>query len=270
MGGKSKSFKMKLKKINYTLNDFTKPGPLLGRLYRIVKATLCPEMSYSFFLDFYLKSKPHSMQITFLQARGVDVGFFTCTYAFQQLLNEKTVVCRVAIGIIEEHQRGNMPFASLCRRIISYKLRHPFRPVYLVAYLANPFVYVAIARYTAEFWPNRNKETPAFILKLKKSILTAGNLGETEVRPFVLLIHFRVRLAHSLIKRILNSGDPDLKYYVKINPEFQNQMGVMTIVPVRWHNIISNIWKAMIVRPMNKFGFQIRLIFEVIKDAWRK
>ena len=46
-----------------------------------------------------------------------------------------------------------------------------------------------------------------------------------------------------------------------INPGFLNQMGVMTIVPVRWYNIIANIWKAMIVRPLKKVMVNMSRMF---------
>lgn len=243
---------MKLKKEHYTITDFQKPDPLLRRLFLILKATLCPEMSYFKFLKFYLNSKPHCIQLTFLQEQGNDIGFFTCTYSYTKLADQKSTICRVAIGILSQFQGGAMPFGLLCRRIIYYRMQNPFQPIYMVAYLANPIVYATIAKYTAAYWPCRLKETPAFINELKDSILVAGQMENLEVRPFVLRIHFAVHLSDVLIKRIHDSNNPDIKYYLGINPGFLNQMGVMTIVPVRWYNIIANIWKAMIVRPLKK------------------
>ena len=100
--------------------------------------------------------------------------------------------------------------------------------------------------------PSRLKETPTFINKLKGSILVAGQMAHLEVRPFVLRIHFPVQFSEATLKRIYASNNLDIKYYLDINPDFINQMGVITIVPVRWFNIIANIWKAMIIRPFKK------------------
>lgn len=257
---------MNLKKEHYTITDFSKPAPLLRRLYLIVKNTLCPGMSYLFFLRFYLASKPHLMQITFLTTDGEDAGFFTCTYSFQQLNGHEKVICRVAIGIVEKFQKGNMPFAALCRRIIAYKLKHPYQPVYMVAYLANPFVYAAIARYTAEYWPARQTQSPAFILKLKDSILEAGNMKKNEVSPFVVRIHFKVEMPEKLLHRIYSSNDPDVKFYLRMNPCFENQMGLMTVVPVRWGNVAANIVKAMIIRPLIKQRARIIRVIKALRD----
>lgn len=248
---------MELKKEHYTITDLQKPDPLLRRLYLILKATLCPEMSYRKFLKFYLNSNPHCMQITFLQHQGSDIGFFTCTYSYTQSPHRKSVICRVAIGILSQFQGGAMPFGCLCRRIIYYRILNPLHPIFMVSYLANPIVYATIAKYTATYWPSRLKETPAFINNLKDNILLAGNMINLEVRPFVLRIHFAVHLAASLQKRIFESNNPDVKFYLNINPDFLNQMGVMTIVPVRWSNIFANIWKAMLLRPLKKAGINI-------------
>lgn len=252
---------MKLKKEQYTITHLQKPDPLLRRLFVILKATLCPEMSYRKFLKFYLNSNPHCMQITFLKDNGNDIGFFTCTYSYTQLAGKKSTICRVAIGILSQYQGGVMPFGLLCRRIIYYRMQNPFLPLYVVAYLANPIVYATIAKYTAAYWPSRLKETPAFINKLKDNILVAGNMANLEVKPFVLRIHFAVHLSAALQKRIYESNNPDIKYYLGINPDFLNQMGVMTIVPVRWSNIIANIWKAMVIRPIKKAMFNMTRLF---------
>ena len=261
---------MKLTQQHFTLKDFSKPHPLLRRLFQVVKITLCPGMSYRQFIEYYLNSKPHCMQITFLRQCGEDVGFFTCTYAFQELLNSRKVICRVAIGIISKHQKGGMPFAALCRRIIFYKLRYPLRKVYLIAYLANPFVYAAIAKYTAAYWPNKDKAATQFISALKENLLMAGNLKKNEVSPFVLKIHFHVQMPETLLQRIYTSINPDVLYYLSINPDFKNQMGVMTIIPVGWGNIMANIWKAMIIRPLKKYWLWCRKVMEVQVDLIRR
>ena len=67
--------------------------------------------------------------------------------------------------------------------------------------------------------------------------------------------------ATSIIKRIYDSNNPDIKYYLGINPDFLNQMGVMTIVPERWSNIMANVWKAMIVRPLKKAMLNMSRMF---------
>lgn len=252
---------MKLKKEHHTITSFQKPDPLLRRLYVILKATLCPQICYRKFLKFYLNSNPHCMQITFLQHEGNDIGFFTCTYSNTHLLDKKTVICRVAIGIMSQYHGGVMPFSLLCRRIIHYRIQNPFQPIYMVAYLANPIVYATIAKYTAAYWPSRLEETPAFINKLKDSILQSGQMAHLEVNPFVLRIHFAVQFSDTTLKRIYTSNNPDIKYYLSINPDFQKQMGVITIVPVRWANIVANIWKAMIIRPLKKALFNFSRFF---------
>lgn len=236
---------------NFTITDFSKPSPLMRRLYLIVKETLCPEMDYRFFLHFYLSSKPHHLQVSFLQLNGKDIGFFTCAYAFMPFRNRQVVICRVAIGVLTAYHGGVMPFAALCRRMIAYKLRRPLREVYMVAYLANPIVFSTIARYTAEHWPCR-REPPARILQLKETILKVGNLAKHEIRPWVIKLHFHVALPPELLRRIYASKDPGVQFYLQKIPEVNGEYGLMTIVPVRWGNVLSNLWKVLVVRMVKK------------------
>ena len=254
---------MKMKQEQHTLTgeQLKDPTELFQRLYWIFKETLYPAMTYEKFVKFYTGSKPHYMQITFLTEAGEDIGFFTCAYSHMQLMDRRSTVCRVAIGILKEHHGGKMPFGALCRRIISYKFRHPFTPVYMVAYLANPLVYATIAKYTAEHWPARNKATPQVICDLKENILRESKMQNIEVRDFVLKIHFPVSLSEALIKRIFGSKNPDVKFYLERNPEFTKQMGLMTIVPVRWFNVFANIHKAMVARPLKKTGMGLAKFF---------
>jgi hypothetical protein len=73
---------MKLKKEDYTITDFNKPDLLLMRLYKIMKETVWPAMDYRFFLQFYLNSQPHCIQVTFLQAAGRDEAFLPAPILF--------------------------------------------------------------------------------------------------------------------------------------------------------------------------------------------
>lgn len=237
---------------HFEISSFARSNPLFRRLYSIVRATLCEEMTYPFFLKFYLSAKPHFMQVTFIRSRGEDIGFFTCTYVSQQVCNKEAAICRVAIGVLPQFHGGIMPFGTLCRRIISYKSRHPLRRLYMVAYLANPLVYATIAKYTSEYWPRKDKPAGERICRIKEDILQSGNLKKNETSPFVLHIHFEVHFTEALTQRILNSRNPDVQYYLRLNPDFMKQKGVMTIVPVRWTNILANILKAMLLRPFKK------------------
>ena len=79
----------------------------------------------------------------------------------------------------------------------------------------------------------------------------------------MLKIHFHVQMPETLLQRIYASNNPDVLYYLSINPDFQDQIGVMTIIPVGWSNIMANIWKAMIIRPLKKYWLWCRKVMEV-------
>jgi hypothetical protein len=77
-------------------------------------------------------------------------------------------------------------------------------------------------------------------------------LSGDETTPFVLKIHFQVKFKSSDIDRINNSQNPDVAYYLSINPYYRDQYGVLVLVPVTIPNMAYTMLMYL-CRPVKKW-----------------
>lgn len=70
-------------------------------------------------------------------------------------------------------------------------------------------------------------------------------LKRKEINPFVVKIHFQVKLTDADLKRIQQSKNLHVQYYLAINPGFTDQYGVVVLVPVTFINIVYTLLKFL-------------------------
>lgn len=223
---------------NFDLSDVNSSPSSLEVLFGIFKTTLNPDLTEREFNQYLFGCHPDSFEMSFIYKEQQLAGFATSAAYPRKVNGKKVVILRSAFGILDEYKNGRFPLHSLFYKYMRYKLTHLFTPVYVAGFMANPLMYAMICKYTLRCYPNRKQvKAPAKLLLFKDDLLTSMRLKRKEVAPFVLKIHFQVKFREKDIKRIEGSQDPDVKYYLSINPGYQEQYGVLVLVPVTLPNM---------------------------------
>jgi len=123
----------------------------------------------------------------------------------------------------------------------------------ITAYVANPLVYAMICKRATLVYPKEGLAAPPAINQLRENILRCHGFGGEAIVPFVLNIPFQVWFSPKDKARIYTSQDSHVKYYLKLNPCFQNQTGLLTLIPVTWYNPIACIIHSITGYPLKKF-----------------
>lgn len=237
---------------NYDLSDINSSSSSLDILYGIFKATLNPDLTEREFNQYLFGCHPDSFEMSFIYKDETLAGFATSVAYPRKINDKKVIVLRSAFGMLDTYKKGNFPLHSLFYKYIRYKLKHLFTPVYVAGFMANPLMYAMICKYTLRCYPNRKQvqHTPQ-ILSFKDELLASMNLKKRETAPFVLKIHFQVKFKSSDIERINRTSNRDVAYYLSINPQFQQQYGVLVLVPVTIPNMAYTIMMYL-CRPVKK------------------
>lgn len=235
-----------------TLSNFDEPNTTLRELYKIFSETLNKDLSYREFRFFYFRHRPHYMDISFLEDKGVIVGFLCVTFYSHQLSGKLYTICRGAAGIREEYRGGQLPSWLLCWKYIQYKLRHPLETMYITGYMANPILYSMICKYTHKVYPKAGIPVPSKIEALKDQLIAYYGLQKKVVAGFALRIHFQVHINKKDEARIFSGKDRDINFYLSINRNFQSQVGVLTIIPVTWYNVLISAIRGLLIKPLEK------------------
>ena len=238
------------------LNKNFESDPNFQTLYHIFEATLKPGMRYREFKAYFASSRLEYIDVTFILLNQKIIGF--CSAAFyESIINErKYTIGRAATGILEIHRGRTLPKWKLYKKYIQYWLKHPFRHIILSAYVANPLIYAMICKYTGVAFPRFNSAPPASIVNIKDQLLRSQNLHVRENPAFVVEIHFCVDISDLEQQRIFNSTNGDVKYFLKINPRFRQQYGVLVIIPVHFRNIIYSSGRFLYYT-VGKYGFKL-------------
>lgn len=224
-------------------------------LYGIFSATLYPGMSFREFRAFYSSKTLDYIDVTFIYSGAALIGFCGAAFYAVTINDCPVVIGRAATGILPAERGGRLPRWPLYAKYMRYKMKHPFTDILLTIYVANPLIYSMICRYTGIVYPRLSVDVTGKIIQLKNGILQHSGLEKREMSPFVVRIHFKVQLGEDILKRSLESDDVFVRYYLAINPGFQKQDGVLTIVPVTWENVLRScgrLIKAYLLKGTNR------------------
>ncbi len=215
-------------------------NPAFWKLYSIFKDTLNPGMDFRVFRKYYYTEGFQYIDVSFLEINKKTVGF--CAAAFYNSGKGKNdfVLARSATGILQEARGQGLPKWILYLKYIKYKTIHPLSNLVLSGYIANPLIYAMICKYTGIVYPRLSQQIPAGFTGLRKQILQRSGIDKAPDNDFVFKIHFQVNMGADILKRITDSKDIYVKYFLSINPRFLEQFGLMVIIPVTWENIIKS------------------------------
>ncbi len=230
---------------HYDLSDINASDTFLNKLYEIFKTTLNPGLTEREFRYYYFSQHPDNMEFTLIYHADELAGFCSAAAYPRRLNGKKVVIIRSAFGLLNKYKNGRFPLQGLFYKYMRYKFAHPFTPVYVAGFMANPFMYAMICKYTRVCYPRWDRNTPPEVLEFKDSLLESMRMTRKETAPFVLKIHFQVHFTPEELERFNTSQDKDVKHFLSINPSFTEQMGVLVLVPVTFSNMLYTMGRHM-------------------------
>jgi hypothetical protein len=243
------------------ITEYSEKNQDFQTLFSIFRATLKPDMRFREFKAYFFSAKLDYIDVTFVLLDQKIIGFCSAAFYKSIINNEKHIIGRAATGIMENHRGNALPKWKLYKKYIYYWIKHPFQKIILSAYVANPLIYAMICKYTGVAYPQSSLEPPANIINLKNELLLSQNLLAKENPPFVVEIHFCVAISNAEQERIFKSNDGAIKYFLKINPKFRQQHGVLVIIPINLKNIMHSSFKFLYYN-CKPFFLDVMMIFQ--------
>lgn len=227
------------------LPEFDESDPGWLSFYNIFRNTLNPGLPFRVFKAYLFFKDPIDIDVSFLyndeDEEDQPIGFVSTAYYHYELGGKDITIARGAAGVLPEKRGGMLPSFALCKKYINYKLRHPFEDVYITGYMANPILYSMMCKYTHLVYPKANIKESFFIEGLKSYILESKH----RVGRHLVQLHFKVALCAADRKRIAESNDRDVRHFLTLNPGFGESLGLFTIIPLSWWNIVASLLRAL-------------------------
>ena len=153
--------------------------------------------------------------------------------------DEITAIFRAEAGLLRPYRRKHSTLSLAFSEFFRYKCFHPSRKAYYLGTLVHPSSYHLVFRHCYEMYPTYNRETPPDILRLMCDMAKNFGIGPTcRDNPLIVQAGWRVRNDREDLEFWSQSDKPDVKFFLKTNPGYREGEGLLTLVPIKWKNLL--------------------------------
>lgn len=200
---------------------------------------------------------PHAIRTKLRVFNNINsnaVGY-CALHVYEKMINsEKLVIFRVETGMIREYRKQGNVFSFFFKEAIKYKVLHPFKKSYLFCTLIHPSSYHLISKYFFHYYPNKNIVTPSDILELMNQI--ADSFQEVKIPDSTTGVRNVGRITRQTPEEQREwamSPEPDTRFFLKMNPDYNKGHGLMTLVPMSILNILMTTFTFLFYKGSNQF-----------------
>lgn len=173
-------------------------------------------------------------------ARGEWVGYEALHRYRFRLSGRELIIFRAQAGILKPYRGQGSSFHFGLRQTLGYKLCHPAARTFLLFTLVHPSSYHLLAQHCHELYPHPLHPTPPPIRALIHDLAAAFDeprppLADT---PEIRQVGWITRDDEDDTAFWQNSTQPDVRYFLRVNPGYGLGHGLLTLVPVTWKNLL--------------------------------
>lgn len=191
------------------------------------------------FSSYIFNPKATSQKVMLLHNETAIIGY-CAVHFFKVIANNKYHVIRAEAGILPEY-RGNSPLSGfMFIEIFKYALRHAFRNVYYLGTLVHPSSYHNFNKFCDLVYPSLNQETPQIIInKINELVQYFDIKRHGNVEDLTCDVGWCTREEADEQLRWQQRKEEDIKYYLRRNPAYKDGVGLITIIPCTFINLLS-------------------------------
>lgn len=203
-------------------------GPLLYDIFcesygALSMETVCDEIIF----------RPGARIPLFVDERGVVVGFGSVRVVPFEVDGRTVGIVEAGVYIRRGFSAGAQAIRWGLLEPLRFKLLNPFTPLYYVMEALTPVSYRRGRRTLNTVWPNPEQELPPEAQSLLSAVLRARGLKNSGAHPAV--ARYPDPASHQNAGHVRHSNtladDPDVNFYLKLNPNFAQGDILCTVSP---------------------------------------
>ncbi len=137
--------------------------------------------------------------------------------------------------------RGGMPAAFFgLRQALRFKLREPRTPLAYMTRSSSPAVYRLLASTMPRMYPSCKHETPADVESLVRTYCAQWHYEPVSENPW---IQRSPAMPHNPSRLRRLETEPDVRFYMELNPNWANGESVLTWIPLTVANIVGGLFR---------------------------
>lgn len=219
---------------------------LAKQLYK-VHTEIFDGVDYSSFKNYILAPKADRTRIhTFTNRAGEAVGYIAIHDLLVPVKGRRLRIIRTEVGLQRAYRGHNLALRILLRECIRAWFQNYGRNLWFMATPVHPNPYCSAANQMAEMYPRTGQRTPTHIQTLMEQL---GQKLQLETPQNGLKwqrkVGWQVRNTAQERKRLEESQDPNVQFYLRENPHYGEGCGLMMLIPCHIGNGVSAIGKIL-------------------------
>jgi len=222
----------------------------IEKLY-FVHCEIFSGISLQTFRDYIFNQKATSQKIILLYDKITIIGY-CAVHFFKITAGDKYHLIRAEAGILPEY-RGNSPLLKfMFCEIFKHALRHTFRDVYYLGTLVHPSSYHNFHKFCDVIYPSFKQETPQVVFhKMQELVHYFGIKLKGPIEDMTCEVGWITRESLEEQLRWQQREEDDIRYFLKMNPAYREGLGLITLIPCTFTNLLNvliNLFKSRIMK----------------------
>lgn len=251
---KNSNINLSLPHFPHTMGDSEKEY-LIDTLYNL-HCRIFDGVEKTDFRRYVVEPNTRTTEIRFFQNRQLEnVGYITFQVFEVEVEGKTGLVYRTEVGMLPEYRGKNSTFSFLFRKCALNYIKSGFKPSWFLATPIHPNPYCVAQKNLAEMYPQPHQETPSSILGLMQELsLKLGISNANAEQPLAKKVGWIVRNTLQQRRRVLESQDESVRFYLQQNPNYDQGNGLMMLIPFKWINVWSGVGNMLnrTLKPLKK------------------
>lgn len=184
-------------------------------------------------------------------ASGNIIGYCSLQRRDLELSSGRHRILRGVLGFLPEHRGKSLGASFYAWHVVKHTLTAWARGMRcsMLGTPVGPLMYLALARAMGDFWPHPQRSTPPSVQRLMEELSQAyqfepplsGEAGCCRVG-------WVVQQGVEERERLHAATQPELRFYLRKNPGYQQGDGLIMLVPFHAKNLIYGLRRALRTR----------------------
>lgn len=177
---------------------------------------------------------------------GALVGYCGAHLYEKRVLGQRRLIFRSEAGLLPAYRGSGRTFRFGLRQALACRIRHPLRRLDLFCTLVHPSSYRLLADHFAAMYPLPGQPVPTATQALMQAIAEA--FEETPVAwddAGLRQVGWITRDSEQDSQAWATSEAPAVRFFLKRNPGYRQGVGLVTLVPLSWHNLLRSAWQSL-------------------------
>lgn len=185
-------------------------------------------------------------RLQLLRGAGGELVGYCAAHLFDRVLQgHRCGVFRVEAGILGPYRGRHSTFLFGIRQALLYRLRHPFKRLFLFCTPVHPSSYCLLAGRFDEVYPAPDRPIPPRVEALMQALAESfDERPEASGDAGLCQAGWITRDSEQERRRWEQSEAPEVRFYLTRNPGYPRGVGLITLVPLSWHNLLRTAWRA--------------------------